>query len=80
MVAAALAVRLASAWATAVLVVRDGGLPRRPWLLPVQDVLGFGLWVAGFFGKTVTWRGRRYVLNPDGTFQAAAGSSHPLGG
>ena len=79
-VVAALAVRLAAAWATAVLVVRDGGLPRRPWLLPIQDVLGFGLWIAGFFGRTVTWRGRRYLLNRDGTFQPAGGSSHPLGG
>jgi ceramide glucosyltransferase len=79
-VVAAVAVRLASAWATAVLVVRDGWLPRHPWVLPVQDLLGFGLWVAGFFGKTVTWRGRRYVLNADGTFRPAGGSSHPLGG
>jgi len=79
-VVAAVAVRVASAWATAVLVVRDGSLARRPWLLPMQDLLGFGLWVAGFFGKTVTWRGQRYLLNPDGTFRPAGGSSHPLGG
>ncbi|HEY1207288.1 MAG: glycosyltransferase [Bryobacteraceae bacterium] len=77
---AALAVRLASAWASAVLVVRDGSILRRPWLLPVQDVLGFSLWIAGFFGNTVTWRGRRYVLNPDGTFRPAAGASSPVGG
>jgi ceramide glucosyltransferase len=49
-------------------------------LLPVQDLLGFGLWVAGFFGKTITWRGQRYVLNADGTFRPAGGSFHPLGG
>src|ERR1700690_886220 len=79
-VLAAVAVRLASAWATAVLVVRDGFLARQPWLLPLQDLLGFGLWIAGFFGKTVTWRGQRYVLNRDGSFRPAGGSSHPLGG
>jgi ceramide glucosyltransferase len=77
---AAVALRLASAWATAVLVVRDGSVFRRPWLLPLQDLLGFSLWIAGFFGKLVTWRGHRYVLNADGTFHLVGGSSHPLGG
>src|SRR5208283_240720 len=61
-VVVALVVRLASAWATAILVVRDRSILRHPWLLPMQDLLGFGLWIAGFFGKTVAWRGRRYVL------------------
>jgi ceramide glucosyltransferase len=79
-VVVALVVRLASAWATAILVVRDRSILRHPWLLPMQDLLGFGLWIAGFFGKTVAWRGRRYVLNPDGTFQPAGGASRPLGG
>ncbi len=68
-VALAVAVRLASAWMTAVAVVGDRTILRSPWLLPVQDLLGFGLWIAGFFGRSVTWRGRRYLLNPDGTFQ-----------
>ena len=48
---------------------------RRPlsvfeWLLlPVQDLLSFGLWMAGFFGNTVAWRGRRYRLLRDGRFE-----------
>jgi len=79
-VGAVVAVRLASAWATAVLVVRDDVILGRPWLLPMQDVMGFSLWIAGFFGKTVAWRGRRYLLNRDGTFQPVGGASHPLGG
>jgi ceramide glucosyltransferase len=66
---AALAVRLASAWATAVCILRDRYILRHFWLLPVQDILGFGLWIAGFCGRTVTWRRRRYTLNQDGTFQ-----------
>lgn len=37
-------------------------------LLPVQDLLSFALWVAGFFGNSIQWRGRRYRLEKDGRF------------
>jgi len=43
-----------------------------PWLLlPLQDLLGFGFWIAGFFGNSIHWRGQRYVLNRDGTVDLA---------
>ena len=46
---------------------------RVPWLLlPLQDGLGFAFWIAGFFGNSIQWRGRRYLLNRDGTMQLAA--------
>ncbi len=32
------------------------------WLLPVRDVVAMGLWVAGFAGNTIVWRGERFVL------------------
>lgn len=37
-------------------------------LVPVQDLLGFAIWVAGFSGNSVLWRGRKYFLKSDGTF------------
>ncbi len=37
-------------------------------LLIPQDLLSFAFWVAGFFGNSINWRGRRYRLQTDGTF------------
>ncbi|MCC7234299.1 MAG: bacteriohopanetetrol glucosamine biosynthesis glycosyltransferase HpnI [Bryobacterales bacterium] len=66
--AAAAALRAAAAWATAGPVLRDPLTARRWWLLPVQDLLSCLFWAAGFFGNTIRWRGRQYVLHPDGRF------------
>lgn len=38
-------------------------------LLLLQDFLSFGFWLAGFFGNTIEWRGRRYFLEADGRFK-----------
>lgn len=38
-------------------------------LLPLQDILSWFFWFAGFFGNTIEWRGRRYRLLGDGRFQ-----------
>jgi len=37
-----------------------------------QDWLSFAFWVAGFFGNTIEWRGRRYYLQADGRFTPLA--------
>ena len=42
----------------------------RSWtLLPLQDLISFFLWIAGFQGDTILWRGRVYRLLPDGRFE-----------
>lgn len=39
------------------------------WLLiPIQDLVSFICWLAGFFGSTILWRGRRLAIKPDGKF------------
>lgn len=70
--AAAVLVRAAAAWATAGWVLHDPLTARRWWMLPLQDLASFVLWLAGFFGNTVSWRGRRYVIFRDGRFAPAA--------
>jgi ceramide glucosyltransferase len=63
------AFRAASGIATAGVGLRDPLTKRLWWLVPVQDVASFVVWVAGFFGNTILWRGRRYYLRPDGRFE-----------
>jgi ceramide glucosyltransferase len=61
--------RAAAGWATAEHVLRDPLTRRRWWLVPLQDIASFMMWIAGFFGNTILWRGRKYYLLPDGRFE-----------
>ena len=61
--------RAASAWAQAGRVLRDPLTKTWWWLVPVQDLYAFVLWIAGFFGNTVVWRGRTYYVARDGRFE-----------
>ena len=63
-----LILRAAAAIATAGIVLRDPLTARLFLLLPLQDVLSFMMWLAGFFGNTIVWRGRKYYLQADGRF------------
>jgi ceramide glucosyltransferase len=63
------AFRATAAWATAGHALRDPLARRLWWLIPLQDLLSFLVWIAGFFGNTILWRGRKYCLLPDGRFQ-----------
>ncbi len=64
-----LVVRGGAAWATSRCVVRDQAFTRQWWLLPLQDLLGFLVWMGGFAGNTIVWRERKCTLLPDGRLQ-----------
>jgi ceramide glucosyltransferase len=65
-----LAVRGAAAYNVAIRVLHA---PLNWALLPLEDLAGFCFWIAGFFGNTITWRGRRYRLYRDGRFELLTG-------
>jgi ceramide glucosyltransferase len=52
------------------IVLNDQFLIRDLWLLPLRDAMSMAVWVGSYFGKTVVWRGERFVLS-DGTIQSA---------
>jgi ceramide glucosyltransferase len=48
-------------------VQRRFALPRESyWLIPLQDMIAFAVYVASFFGATVHWRGAAYRVTADG--------------
>jgi len=70
--AAASLFRAAAAWSTAGWVLHDPLTARYWYLVAVEDFLSFAFWLAGFFGDTITWRGRKYYLYRDGRFARIA--------
>jgi ceramide glucosyltransferase len=64
-----LALRAAAAFTVAWTALRDRLSLSLFFLVPVQDAASFVFWLAGFFGNTIVWRGRRYEILPDGRFR-----------
>ena len=65
----AAAFRAAASCITAIHALDDPLTRRLWWLGPLQDIASFLVWVAGFFGNTIQWRGRKYALLRDGRFE-----------
>jgi ceramide glucosyltransferase len=60
--------RLALAMTVGAEVLYDCQVLPSLWLLPLRDLVAMGVWVAGFAGNTIVWRGERFLLK-DGKLQ-----------
>jgi ceramide glucosyltransferase len=67
----AVATRLALAIAVGSKVVQDRDWTGLFLLYPLRDLLGFGFWVASYWGRRIMWRGRIFELLPGGKMRAA---------
>jgi ceramide glucosyltransferase len=66
-----IATRLALAIAVGRSVVGDQSWFGLLVLYPVRDLMGFGFWLAGYWGRRILWRGRIFELLPGGKMRAA---------
>jgi ceramide glucosyltransferase len=66
--------RLAQAMTVGAEVLGDHEVLANLWLLPLRDVVAMGLWIAGFAGDTIVWRGERFVLK-NGTLHSSPKSA-----
>lgn len=57
-----LVLRLASAWMANTLVLSDPILKKHLLLVPLRDLVTFGLWLASFFFRQATWKGEQIRL------------------
>ncbi|MGD0733803.1 MAG: bacteriohopanetetrol glucosamine biosynthesis glycosyltransferase HpnI [Terracidiphilus sp.] len=54
--------RLALAMTVGAEVLGDHQVLPSLWLLPLRDVVAMGVWIAGFAGNTIVWRGEPFEL------------------
>jgi ceramide glucosyltransferase len=54
--------RLSLAMTVGADVVGDHQVLANLWLLPLRDIVATGLWITGFSGNTIIWRGERFTV------------------
>jgi ceramide glucosyltransferase len=54
--------RILMGWIVGVKGLNDKVAARFLWLIPLRDLLSFGLWCGGFIGDRVVWRGKEFRL------------------
>jgi ceramide glucosyltransferase len=75
----ALGVRMLAGVLVGAVILKDRNVLRDFWLMPLRDLFGFAVWVAGLFGHTVQWRDRELRLRPDGRILKDAHGPDPIG-
>jgi ceramide glucosyltransferase len=76
--AAALGLRMVAGVVVGAGVLKDRRVVEDFWLMPLRDLFGFAVWLAGLFGHTVEWRDRELRLDPDGRIHAEERKPEPI--
>jgi ceramide glucosyltransferase len=63
LIAAAVVGRLFSALVSGMVVLHDRQLLRSLWLLPLRDFLAVAVWITGWMGRKIVWRGLRFEID-----------------
>ncbi|MEH1890448.1 MAG: hypothetical protein V7K92_13655 [Nostoc sp.] len=58
--------RLLMGWAVGVNILNDPIAKKFLWVVPLGDLIYFGIWCYGFLGSTIEWRGQRLKLTKEG--------------
>ncbi|RCJ35419.1 glycosyl transferase [Nostoc minutum NIES-26] len=69
------AMRLVMGWVVGVKVLHDAVAKKFLWVIPLSDLILFGIWCYGFVGSTIEWRGRQLKLIEGGKLVAIANDS-----
>jgi len=75
---AALGLRMVAGVVVGAGVLGDRRVAKDFWLMPLRDLFGFAVWLAGLFGHTVQWRDRELRLHPDGRIHAQERKPEPI--
>jgi ceramide glucosyltransferase len=54
--------RLITALVVGVGVLHDSQIVRDLWLVPLRELVSVVVWVGSFFGHTITWRGKKFLV------------------
>ncbi|MGB8698286.1 MAG: bacteriohopanetetrol glucosamine biosynthesis glycosyltransferase HpnI [Thermosynechococcaceae cyanobacterium] len=58
--------RVLMGWVVGVHCLQDEVAAQWLWLIPLRDLLSFGLWCYGLMGDRIVWRGQQFRLGKDG--------------
>jgi ceramide glucosyltransferase len=76
--ALALGLRMVAGVVVGAGVLKDRRVLKDFWLMPLRDLFGFAVWLAGLFGHTVCWRDRVLRLHADGRIHAEERKPEPI--
>jgi len=76
--ALALGLRMVAGVVVGAGVLKDRRVAEDFWLMPLRDLFGFAVWLAGLVGHTVEWRDRELRLHPDGRIHAEKRKPEPI--